>query len=79
MPAIRFRTASGADQGSGIESPSDVAPEGCESVALAPELGDAQAELTVCELLARLDSMPHKRLTKEEVDQYLASERASWD
>jgi hypothetical protein len=46
---------------------------------LAHEPDAVDATQTLDELFAEIDRMPHKRLTKEEVDRYLAEERESWD
>lgn len=50
-----------------------------EVIVLASAPTTVGAEQSLGELFAELDRMPHKRLTKEEVDRYLAEERASWD
>lgn len=50
-----------------------------EVIVLASLPTTARAEQTLGELFAELDRMPHKLVTKEEVDRYLAEERASWD
>jgi hypothetical protein len=39
----------------------------------------AEVDESLEQLFAAIDRMPRKRLTKDEIDRYLAEERASWD
>lgn len=64
--------------------PQIVVPDGIpagevEVIVLASTPATARSEQTLDELYAELDRMPHKRLTNEEVERYLADERASRD
>ena len=57
----------------------EVTPGDIEWPPVTHEPDAVDAAQTLGELFAEIDRMPHKRLTKEEVDRYLAEERESWD
>jgi hypothetical protein len=50
-----------------------------EDDAIESTSASAEVEESLEQLFAAIDRMPRKRLTKEEIDRYLAEERASWD
>ena len=76
---VRVAAYVGTDRRSQPEVSLEVTPGDIEWTPLAHEPDAVDAAQTLGELFANLDRMPHKRLTKEEVDRYLAEERASWD
>ena len=79
MQAVRLNAVLGADRCLRVEVPSEIPTGEVEVIVLAAQSPELRAEQTLCELFAAIDRMPHKRLTKEAVDRYLAEERASWD
>jgi hypothetical protein len=79
MQAVRLNAVVGPDRCLRIAVPAEIPPGKVEIIVLASEETNSQAEQSLDELFSALDRMPHKRLTKEEVDRYLAEERASWD
>jgi hypothetical protein len=79
MRAVRLNAIVTADRCLQIEVPREIPPGEIELILFVSEAIDVQAEPTLREFFTELDRMPHKRLTREEVDLYLATERASWD
>lgn len=79
MQAVRLNAVVGDDHRLQILVPEEIPVGEVEVIVLASAPTTAGAEQSLSELFAELDRMPHKRLTKEEVDRYLAEERASWD
>lgn len=79
MQAVRLNTVLGPDRCLRIEVPAEIPTGQVEVIVLANEATAVQAGQSLDELFSALDRMPHKHLTKEEVDRYLAEERASWD
>ncbi|WP_295455471.1 hypothetical protein [uncultured Thiodictyon sp.] len=79
MQAVRLNAVVGADSCLRIEVPAEIPTGQVEVIVLANDTTGVQAEQSLDELFSALDRMPHKRLTKEEADAYLAEERASWD
>lgn len=59
--------------------PDEVPVGEVEVIVLASSSTATVAQQTLDELFAELDRMPHKRLTKDEINQYLAGEWESWD
>jgi hypothetical protein len=79
MQAVRLNAVVSDDHHLQIVVPEEIPVGEVEVIVLASSPSDARAEQTLDDLFAELDRMPHKRLTKDEVDRYLADERASWD
>lgn len=79
MKAVRLNAIVGEDHRLQILVPEEIPVGEVEVIVLASTPSSAPAEQTLDDLFAELDRMPHKRLTKEDVDRYLAEERASWD
>lgn len=79
MRAVRLQAVVGPDRCLSIEVPPEIPPGKVEVIVLAPDAMHVEKAQTLSELFAKLDRMPHKRLTAEEVDRYLAAERASWE
>jgi hypothetical protein len=44
-----------------------------------PQTTGSHSDESLTELFAAIDAMPRRRLTKEEIDQYIEQERASWE
>lgn len=79
MQAVRLNAVLGTDRCLQIQVPAEIPVGEVEVIVLAREAsGDASGK-SLRDLFAELDRMPHKHLTKEEVDRYIAEERASWD
>lgn len=79
MQAVRLNAVVGDDHRLQIVVPQEIPVGEVEVIVLASSPTPARVEQTLSELFAELDRMPHKRVTKEDVDRYLAEERASWD
>ncbi|MCU0836321.1 MAG: hypothetical protein MUC77_18115 [Chromatiaceae bacterium] len=79
MQAVRLNAVLGDDHRLQVVVPEEIPVGEVEVIVLATSPTPARAEQTLSELFAELDRMPHRRLTKEEVDRYIAEERASWD
>lgn len=79
MQAVRLNAVLGPDRCLRIEVPAGIPTGEVEVIVLAKDAPGDSAEQSLKELFAELDRMPHKRVTKEEIDRYLAEERASWD
>ncbi len=79
MQAVRLNAVVGADRCLRIQIPEEIPIGEVELIVLASQPPEVQAGQTLSQLFAAVDRMPHKHLTKEEVDSYLADERASWD
>jgi hypothetical protein len=79
MQSVQLRAVLSADRRLSRAVP-DVMPEGAVLVTIEaiPEEKEARCSVTLGELLAEIDRMPHRRYTKEEIDRFLAEERASW-
>ena len=79
MQAIKLSTRVGRDHRIEIDLPPEV-PEGeVEVIVLIPETASSTAKESLRAFFEQLDQSLHKRLTKEEIDRYIAEERASWD
>lgn len=79
MRAVRLNAVLGDDHRLKIVVPDEIPVGAVEVIVLASQPQGGRAEPTLGELFAELDRMPHKPLTVEEVNRYLAEERASWD
>ncbi len=79
MQAVRLNAVVGDDHRLQVVVPAEIPVGEVEVIVLATAPTPARVEQSLGELFAELDRMPHRRLTKEEVDRYLAEERASWD
>lgn len=79
MQAIKLKTRIGRDRRIEIELPPEV-PEGeAEVIVLVDDPISEPSEVSLRAFFEELDRSPHKRRTKEEIDRYIAEERASWD
>ena len=79
MQAVRLRAVGGNDRQLQITVPDEIPVGEVEVIVLERRLSGARTEHCLGELFAELDRMPHRSLTKEQVDGYLSEERASWD
>lgn len=79
MQAVRLKAVLSDDRRLEIAVPDEIPVGEVEVIVLASSLTATGAQQTLDELFAELDRMPHKRLTTEEINQYLAGERGSWD
>ena len=79
MQAVRLTAVVGPDRCLRIEVPEEIPLGEVEVIVSATQPPGVRVGQTLSELFAALDRMPRKRLTKEEVDSYLAAERASRD
>jgi hypothetical protein len=79
MQAVRLNAVLGADRCLQVQVPAEIPVGEVEVIVLARQPLGSAAGQSLRELFAELDRMPHKRLTKEEVDRYIAEERASWE
>lgn len=50
-----------------------------EIIVLAPDTPESAEPQSLRLFFEELDRSPRKRMTKEEIDRYIADERASWD
>lgn len=79
MQAVRLNAVVGADRCQRIEIPEKIPIGEVELIVLASQPPGVRAGQPLSQRFAAIDGMPHQRLTKEEVDSYLAEERATWD
>ena len=79
MQAVRLNAVVDDDHRLQVVVPEEIPVGQVEVIVLATSPTSAGTDQTLAELFAELDRMPHRRLTKEEVDRYIAEERASWD
>jgi hypothetical protein len=78
MHAIKLKKHVGEDRRIAIDLPAGF-PEGeVEVIVLAPAGAEDSSE-ALRTFFAELDRAPGRRLSREEVDDYLAKERASWE
>jgi len=79
MRAIKLRANVGRDHRIELELPPEM-PEGeVEIIVLAGEAASLSEARSLRDFFDELDRLPRKRLTKEQIDRYIAEERASWD
>jgi hypothetical protein len=79
MQAVRLKAMVGDDHRLEMVVPDEIPVGEVEVIVLVSRPAGACAEQSLSELFAEIDRMPHKGLAKEDVDRYLAKERASWD
>lgn len=82
MQAIKLSARVDRDRRISLQLPPEVPPTDVEVIVLVPEpAGDAEAAQRqhLEALFRRLDASVRARLSKEEIDAYLAEERASWE
>jgi len=79
MQAIRLNAVVSDDHRLQIVVPEEIPVGEVEVIVLAGTQATSGTKQTLDDLFAELDRMPHKHLTRKEVDRYLADERASWD
>ena len=79
MQAVKLKAKVGPDHRIEIELPAEI-PEGeVEVIVLAAEVSSPPGARSLREFFEEVDQLPRRRRTKEEIDRYIASERASWD
>ena len=76
MRAIKVQAQVSKDHTIRLQLPEDVQEGPAEVIVLVSEGRDRGRSLK--EFLANLATTPRARLSKEEIDRYLAEERASW-
>jgi hypothetical protein len=54
-------------------------PPGQVEIIVRPTPEDTRTDTNLDDLFATIDRMPRRRLSKTEIDAYIAEERASWD
>jgi hypothetical protein len=79
MQAVRLKAVLSDDRRLEIVVPEEIPLGEVEVIVLASSPTATGAQQTLDELFVELDRMPHKRLTTEEINQYLAGEWGSWD
>ncbi len=79
MQAVRMSAVIGADHWLQVVVPDEIPVGAVEVIVLARQPSEGESRQTLGELFGDLDRMSHKPVTAEEVDRYLAEERASWD
>jgi hypothetical protein len=78
MRAIKMQTLVEKDHTLHLQLPEDVNEGPAEVIVLVPELAEPPRH-TLADFLARLSERPRTTRKKEEIDQYLQEERASWE
>jgi len=77
MRAIKLQTQVEKDHTLHLRLPEDVKEGPAEVIVLVPEA--AEPRHTLADFLAHLSDRPRTTRNKEEIDQYLQEERASWE
>jgi hypothetical protein len=62
-----------------LNNETGVGPSHEPEIQRSPQTDASQSEQNLAQLFAAIDVMPRRRLTKEEIDHYIAQERASWE
>ena len=78
MRAIKLQTQVEKDHTLHLHLPEDVSEGPAEVIVLVPEAAK-QPRHTLADFLAHLSERPRMTRSKEEIDQYLQEERASWE
>lgn len=78
MRAIKLTTHVDSDHTLRLKLPEDVNEGPAEVIVLVPDMAWRRSH-TLQDFLARLASRPRQVRTREEIDGFLAQERASWD
>jgi hypothetical protein len=78
MRAIKLQTQVEKNHMLHLQLPEDVKEGPAEVIVLVPE-ATKQPRHTLADFLAHLSERPRTTRSKEEIDQYLQEERASWD
>jgi hypothetical protein len=79
VQAIKLRAKVGPDHRIELELPAEI-PEGeVEIIVIAEETSSLSETRSLREFFEEVDQLPRRRRTKEEIDRYIAEERASWD
>jgi hypothetical protein len=82
MHAVKLKTHIGPDHRIELQVPAEL-PEGdAEVILLVPDKlprEEAEQRRYLAELFSSIDASDRPRRSKEEIDRYLAKERASWE
>jgi len=79
MQSIKLTAQVGPDHRIELDLPPEIPQGVVEIIVLAGEVPLAPPSPSLREFFEEIDKLPHARRTKEEIDGYLAEERASWD
>ncbi len=79
MQAIKLTAEIGPDDHLALTVPPEI-PQGIVEVIILADAAQGVAPISsLREFFDEIDRLPSPRRTKEEIDQYLAEERASWE
>lgn len=79
MQAIKLQAEVGPDHRIELDLPPEIPQGMVEIIVLAGEAPVHPPVSTLREFFEEVDKLPHTRRTKEEIDRYIAEERASWE
>lgn len=79
MQTLKFKGTIDSNHRLTLQLPADTPIGEADVIVLVPD-GAAEAKREHLQnLFAEIDRSPHARLSKDEIDRYVAEERASWD
>jgi hypothetical protein len=79
MQAIKLRAEVGTDRHIELDLPPEIPQGTVEIIILYGEPPSGPPASSLRAFSEEIDKLPHSRRTKEEIDRYVAEERASWD
>lgn len=79
MRTLKFKGTIDSNHRLTLQLPADTPIGEADVIVLVPETGTATTREHLQKLFDEIDHSPHARLSKDEIDRYIAEERASWD
>jgi hypothetical protein len=79
MQAIKLKAEVGPDRHIELDLPPEIPPGIVEIIILVDEASSRPPASSLREFSGEIEKLPDSRRTKEEIDRYIAEERASWD